>query len=135
MSVQVRIYYEDTDAGGVVYHANYLGYLERGRTEFLRERGVSVRQLADEGQIFPVVRLEIDFRYPAVLDDLLGVETEVVKVGKTSFTLRQKVIRSSDDRTLVEALVTLVCVRPGMKPRRLPDVLLLALDPNRMEAE
>jgi acyl-CoA thioester hydrolase len=131
MSVQVRIYYEDTDAGGVVYHANYLGYLERGRTEFLRERGVSVRQLADEGQIFPVVRLEIDFRSPALLDDLLRVETEVVKVGKTSFTLRQKVIHSSDDRTLVEALVTLVCVRPGMKPRRLPEVLLLALDPAR----
>jgi len=135
MSVQVRIYYEDTDAGGVVYHANYLGYLERGRTEFLRERGVSVRQLADDGQIFPVVRLEVDFRSPALLDDLLRVDTEVVKVGKTSFTLRQKVMNSIDDRTLVEAVVTLVCVRPGMKARRLPEVLLLALDPNRMREE
>lgn len=131
MSVQFRVYYEDTDAGGVVYHANYLGFLERGRTEFLRERGVSVRQLADEGQVFPVVRIEIDFRSPARLDDLLRVETEVLKVGNTSFTLRQKVVQSSDDRILVEALVTLVCVRPGMKARRLPELLLNALDPNR----
>lgn len=127
MATEIRIYYEDTDAGGVVYHANYLGYLERGRTEFLRERGVSVRELAEGGCIFPVVRIEIDFRAPAMLDDLLRVDTAVVRTGRTSFTLNQKVSRAADGRVLVEALVTLVCVRPGMKARRLPEVLLQVL--------
>jgi len=126
MGTEVRIYYEDTDAGGVVYHANYLGYLERARTEFLRELGVSVKELNDEGCIFPVVRVEIDYRAPAVLDDLLKIETLVQNVGKTSFTLRQKIARSADNHPLVEALVTLVCVRPGMKARRLPEVLINA---------
>ncbi len=135
MSVQVRIYYEDTDAGGVVYHANYLGYLERGRTEFLRDRGVSVRQLADEGQIFPVIRLEIDFRSPARLDDLLTVDTEMVLFTKSSFTLRQRIRQANNDRILVEAVVKLVCVRPGMKPRRLPELLLQALDLNWVPKE
>ncbi|GAM08518.1 acyl-CoA thioester hydrolase YbgC [Geobacter sp. OR-1] len=128
MSAEIRIYYEDTDAGGVVYHANYLGYLERGRTEFLRDRGVSVRELADAGCIFPVVRIEIDYRAPAVLDDLLRVETEVVRAGKSSFTLRQRIVKIADSKVLVEASVTLACVRPGMKARRLPLELLNAID-------
>ena len=127
MGTEIRIYYEDTDAGGVVYHANYLGYLERGRTEYLRGRGVSVKELADLGQIFPVVRLEIDFRAPAELDDLLTVSTEVRRVGRTSFTLRQQIMRPLDERLLVDALITLVCVRPGMKARRLPEALIHAL--------
>jgi acyl-CoA thioester hydrolase len=127
MGTEVRIYYEDTDAGGVVYHANYLGYLERGRTEFLRERGISVKELSDGGCIFPVVRIEIDYRAAAVLDDLLDVETHVLNVGNTSFTLQQKIVRIADDRLLAEARVTLVCVRPGMKARRLPELLKKAL--------
>lgn len=127
MGTEVRIYYEDTDAGGVVYHANYLGYLERGRTEFLRNRGLSVRQLADDGCVFPVVRIEIDYRASAVLDDLLTITTVPIAVGKTSFTVRQTILRSIDNRTLVEAMVTLVCVRPGMKARRLPEALIHAL--------
>jgi acyl-CoA thioester hydrolase len=127
MGTEVRIYYEDTDAGGVVYHANYLGYLERGRTEFLRERGVSVRELADAGSIFPVVRVEINYRAPAVLDDLLTIETGLVESGKTSFTLQQRIVRRRDEVLLVDALVTLVCVRPGMKAKRLPEALIMAL--------
>lgn len=127
MGTEIRVYYEDTDAGGVVYHARYLGFMERARTEFLRTRGVSVRELADEGCIFPVVRMEIDFRAAAVHDDLLNVETVVVDVGRTSFSVRQKITRVSDGRLLVEALVTLVCVRPGMKARRLPEPLVSVL--------
>lgn len=127
MSTEIRVYYEDTDAGGVVYHARYLGFMERARTEFLRARGVSVRELADEGCIFPVVRMEIDFRAAAVHDDLLNVETVAVDVGRTSFTVRQRITRASDSRLLVEAMVTLVCVRPGMKARRLPEPLVNVL--------
>ncbi len=118
--MEFRIYYEDTDAGGVVYHANYLGFFERARTEFFRERGVSVRELHDQGSIFPVVRLEIDYKAPACLDDLVRVETEVLEVGRTSFTLGQRIVRSSDNRLLASGRVTLVCVGPGMRAKRLP---------------
>jgi acyl-CoA thioester hydrolase len=127
MPFDMRIYYEDTDAGGVVYHSNYLGFMERARCEYLRGHGVSVKEFADKGAIFPVVRLEIDFRAPAVLDDLLTIETEPVSVGKTSFTLRQRIYHKADTRLLAEALVTLVCVRPGMKARRLPSELVTIL--------
>jgi len=125
--MELRVYYEDTDAGGVVYHANYLGYFERGRTEYLRERGLSVADLAARGFIFPVVRLEIDYRVPAVLDDLVRIETEVLEVGKTSFTLGQQAVRAIDGRLLADGRVTLVCVTPAMKARRLPNELLQAL--------
>ena len=119
-SMEFRIYYEDTDAGGVVYHARYLGFFERGRTEFFRDRGLSVQNLHDEGSIFPVVRMEIDFRAPARLDDLVRVETEMLEMGKTSFTMGQRLLRVVDNRLLVEGKVTLVCVGPEMKPKRLP---------------
>jgi len=111
----------------VVYHANYLRYFERGRTEYLRERGLSVADLAERGYIFPVVHLEIDYRAPAVLDDLVRVETEVLDMRKTSFTLGQQVVRAVDGRVLAAGRVTLVCTSSAMKARRLPDELLLAL--------
>lgn len=123
----MRIYYEDTDAGGVVYHANYLRYFERGRTEYLRERGLSVGELATQGYIFPVIRLEIEYRAPAVHDDLVRVATEVLSVGKTSFTLGQQVVRALDGKLLADGKVTLVCTTPDLKARRLPDDLLVAL--------
>lgn len=125
--MKLRIYYEDTDAGGVVYHARYIHYFERARTEFLRERGLSVGELHEAGSIFPVVRLEVDFRAPAVLDDLVRIETEVLEVGKTSFTLGQQVVRDLDGKLLVDGRVTLVCVGPGMKAKRLPPDLVRVL--------
>ena len=126
--MNVKIYYEDTDAGGVVYYANYLHYFERGRTEFLRERGLSVRELHDRGFIFPVVRMEIDYRAPAVHDDLVRVETCVLEVRKTSFTVGQQVVRALDGKLLVDGKVTLACVGPGMKAKRLPAELLQVLN-------
>jgi acyl-CoA thioester hydrolase len=126
--MEFRIYYEDTDAGGVVYHANYLNYFERGRTEFFRERGVSVRELHDQGCIFPVVRLEVDFRSPAVHDDLLRVETEVLTVGKSSFALGQQVVRVVDGKLLAGGTVTLACVGPNMRAKRLPEEILRVLE-------
>jgi acyl-CoA thioester hydrolase len=124
---EFRVYYEDTDAGGVVYHATYLGFLERGRCEFIRARDRSVAELARQGVVFPVARLEIDYRAPAVLDDLLRVETVVLEVGRTSFTMAQQVVRVADGKPLVTARVTLVCVGPGFKARRLPLELREAL--------
>jgi acyl-CoA thioester hydrolase len=122
-----RIYHEDTDAGGVVYHANYLRYLEQGRTEFLRERGFSVKALQERGYFIPVMRLEIDYLVPAVLDDLIRVETEIQEVTSATFVLTQRAIRVSDGEVLVAAQVTLACTGPGKKARRLPIELIEAL--------
>ncbi|MBU2026314.1 MAG: YbgC/FadM family acyl-CoA thioesterase [Proteobacteria bacterium] len=122
-----RIYYEDTDAGGVVYYANYLRYLEQGRTEFLRARGLSVRELNEQGYLIPVMRLEIDYLVPAVLDDLIRVDTTVQEITNATCTLGQQVVRVSDGETLVDAKVTLACLGPGKKVRRLPRELMQAL--------
>lgn len=118
--MEVRIYYEDTDAGGVVYHSNYISYMERARTEFLRKHGLSVREMHDMGIIFPVVSIEANFRAPARLDDLLEVRTQIAALKNSSFTAAQQVVRKEDGKLLVEAKVTLACVNPEMRPRRLP---------------
>lgn len=126
--MDIRIYYEDTDAGGVVYHANYLRYFERARTEYLRDRGVSVCELAANGHILPVIRLEIDYRAPAVYDDLLRIETEILEVGKSTFTVGQQAFRAIDGKLLVDCRVTLASVSPRMKAHRLPEELLQAFE-------
>lgn len=118
--MDVRIYYEDTDAGGVVYHANYIKYLERARTEFFRSHGFLVAELARNGFVFPVVRLEIDFKAPALHDDLLSVTTTPNRVGGSSFTLSQKIVRQNDGKLLAEGLVTLACINPAFKAQRIP---------------
>lgn len=118
--MEFRVYYEDTDAGGVVYHARYLGFFERGRTEYFRERGLSVQKLHNEGTVFPVVRMELDFRAPARLDDLIKVETALVSAENTSFIMTQRVVLATECKLLAEAKVTLVCVNEQMKPKRLP---------------
>ena len=119
-AMDVRIYYEDTDAGGVVYQANYIKYMERARTEYFRNRGFLVAELADNGFVFPVVRLEIDFKSPALHDDLLSVTTCPTRIGGSSVTFNQKIVRSSDGRLLSDGLVTLACVSPALKARRIP---------------
>jgi len=125
--MEIRVYYEDTDAGGVVYHSNYLKYFERGRTEYLRDRGFSVGELARRGFVFPVVHLEINYRAPALHDDLLIVETAVLEIRKSSFTLSQQVLRAADEKLLADGKVKLACVGPGMKPRRLPEEIVQAM--------
>lgn len=124
----VRVYYENTDAGSVVYHAEYLNFFERARTEYMRERGLSVAELHQKGLIFPVVRADVSFRAPAVLDDLLRIETEPAEIGKTSFTLLQRAVRESDGKLLVEGRITLVCTNEQLKARRLPEELLAVLE-------
>ena len=126
--MELRVYYEDTDAGGVVYHSNYINYMARGRTEYLRERGLSVQDLHERGYIFPVVHLEIDYMAPAVHDDLLRVDTCVLELSKASFTLGQKVVRLPDGKLLTDGKVTLVCVGPARRARRLPAEVLEALN-------
>ncbi|MDD2364618.1 MAG: YbgC/FadM family acyl-CoA thioesterase [Desulfuromonadaceae bacterium] len=116
----VRIYYEDTDAGGVVYHSNYIKYFERSRTEYFRNRNFFVAELAGNGFVFPVVRLEIDFKAPAVHDDLLIVTTSPLRVGRSSITFSQKIERQNDNKVIVTGIVTLACITPGFKATRIP---------------
>ncbi len=115
----LRVYYEDTDFSGVVYHANYLRFLERGRTEMLRDLGIDQAALfSGEGALaFAVARLEIDFRRPARMDDLLAVETGVAEVGGASLLLRQRLLRVPADDLLVEASVRVAAVSRGRAVR------------------
>lgn len=128
--MDIRIYYEDTDAAGVVYHANYIKYLERARTEYFRMHGFLVAKLAEEGFVFPVIKLEIDFKAAAHHDELISVETVPVRVGGSTFTLSQKIIRRSDGKLLVNGFVTLACINRTLKAQRIPLAIrqLLALE-------
>lgn len=118
--MEVRVYYEDTDTAGVVYHSNYLNFLERARTELFRSQGLSVAKMAADGSIFPVIKIEISFKFPAVHDDLLLITTIPLKVGGSSFVLRQQVLRQPDKKLMVDAEVTLACINATGKPKRIP---------------
>lgn len=108
-SLTVRVYYEDTDAGGVVYYANYLKYLERARTELLRELGFEQHQLAGEvGLAFAVRSLAVEYLKPARLDDLLGVVTVVEAIGRAQVTFAQSIRRA--DEILLTATVRVACL-------------------------
>lgn len=122
-----RVYWEDTDGGGIVYYANYLRFLERARTEWLRSTGHSQRQLAeDPGILFAVVSLNIDYRRPARLDDELVITCEPRAEGAASLRFEQRILRS--DSVLVEASVRVACLEARrMRPRKLPDFLVTSL--------
>ena len=115
-----RVYYEDTDAGGVVYHANYLRFAERARTEALRDAGIPHSDLVERFSLmFMVHRAEIDYVRPAMLDDLLVVETETMDVGGATVLLRQTVRGPSG--TCATLRIKLACVRiGGNRPARIP---------------
>ncbi|MEA1064459.1 tol-pal system-associated acyl-CoA thioesterase [Apirhabdus apintestini] len=116
----VRVYYEDTDAGGVVYHANYVAFYERARTELLRHRRFNQHALLEERVAFVVRKMTLEYLAPARLDDLLEVQSQITAVRGTSMLFSQKIV-NADGRTLNEAEVLIVCVDPTtMKPRALP---------------
>jgi acyl-CoA thioester hydrolase len=116
----VRVYYEDTDAGGVVYYANYLKFLERARTDWLRGLGYEQTALMrDPGILFAVRRVEVDYLAPARFDDALMVEATVDRVSRVSLQFRQRIRR--DDAVLVDAVVQVVCLdKDKFKPVAIP---------------
>ncbi|MEJ1959143.1 MAG: tol-pal system-associated acyl-CoA thioesterase [Nitrosomonadales bacterium] len=123
-SLPIRVYFQDTDAGGVVYHASYVNFMERARTEWLRERyGYSNGGLMKEfGVVFVVRSLKLDYLKPALLDDLLSVTAQVRETGRSRVVLLQNVMR--DKEILVEAEIHLVCVSvDNFKPVSVPEVL------------
>lgn len=117
----VRVYYEDTDAGGVVYYANYLKYLERARTEWLRAAGWGQGALASErGLLFAVRSIELDYRAPARLDDALEVEARIAEFGRARIDFAQRVLR--DGEPLCVGRVRVACLDAAtFRPRPLPD--------------
>lgn len=122
-SLPVRVYFQDTDAGGVVYHANYLNFMERARTEWLRTHGYSNAALMKEfGLVFVVRSFKLDYLKPALLDDLLDVTAQIKDIGRSRISLLQTVRRG--DELLTEAEVHLVCVSlESFKPVSVPEVL------------
>ncbi|SEH54139.1 YbgC/FadM family acyl-CoA thioesterase [Magnetospirillum fulvum] len=116
----VRVYYEDTDAGGIVYHSCYLNFAERARTEMVRELGISQQTLLQDGTAFAVRRAVVDFLRPARLDDLLTVETELRALGGASLDLDQIIRRNDDGTELVRIGVRLGYITLSGRPTRLP---------------
>ena len=127
--IRLRVYYEDTDLAGVVYYANYLKFIERGRTELLRGAGIDQSRLkTEEGLVFVVRRLEAEYLAPARFDDLLTVATGVAALRGASVEMEQRVRR--DDALLFRARVGLACMGLDGRPRRLPSAIRAILGGN-----
>ena len=123
----MRVYYQDTDAGGVMFHATYLDFFERARMEWMRERGFDARELVSRfGLVFIVRQLEIAYMKPALLDDLVTVSAEVGKMGRAQLTFAQEVRRNGE--TLVRAIVNVACVgADDLKPTPFPEEIRASL--------
>ena len=125
--MEVRIYYEDTDCGGVVYYANYLKYFERARTQYLEERGLSVARLMKEGTVFVVVHADVDYRSPARYDDRLSIETVVSDMTAASLTFSHVVRERESRRVVVEGSARLAATDGNGKVKRLDKAMSAVL--------
>lgn len=126
--IRLRVYYEDTDLAGIVYYANYLKFIERGRSDWLRDLGLDQRALKeDQGLVFAVRRVEADYLAPARFEDMLDVTTDLTEARPARLILTQEVLR--DGATLFRAIVTIVCLDASGRPVRLPDELRRVLAP------
>jgi acyl-CoA thioester hydrolase len=122
-TIEVKIYYEDTDCGNVVYYANYLKYMERGRTEFMADHGFSVSELASQGTVFVVARAEIDYRSSARLGEIIVVKTWISEMTRTSLLFGHTMTDKASGRLIAEAQARLVCVDPNGRIKRVPQEL------------
>ena len=119
---EAKVYYEDTDAGGVVYYANYLKYIERARTEAINSIGLSNKILKDQYQTFIIVKsCNIEFHKPAKLEDKLQIYSNIEKINKASFVMKQVIKRNSEP--ICEAIIELVTVNSSGKPVKIPDLM------------
>ncbi len=132
----IRVYIEDTDAGGIVFHAKYLHYMERARTEWVRSCGVSLRAGLSENVSYVVQKLSIHYAVPARLDDELVVTAEPVEHRRVWMTFRQRVLRASDRELMCDAEVRVACVALDTgKPRRLPENMMALLQEQMQRRE
>ena len=119
---EVKVYYEDTDSGGVVYYANYLKFLERARTEIITSIGLNNKKLLNEYGVLIIVKsCNIEYKKPAELEDILKISSKVISSTRTSFFMRQVIFKQSD--IISEAEVRLVCVSPKGKPVQIPGAI------------
>ena len=126
-ALRCRVYYEDTDAGGIVYYVNYLKFMERARTECLRSLGFAQSQLAGENLLFVVHSAEARYHAPARLDDELFITAEVIELNRASLRFRQQVRRATDEALLCEGQFVVACVRAeNLKPQVIPAALRAA---------
>lgn len=119
--MEIKIYYQDTDCGGVVYYANYLTYFERARTEWFAEKGVNIKEYADSGIHFVVRHAEAEFISPAVYGDTIVVNTRFESTAGVRIVLSYKIEEKISKRLLVTGKTTLVCVGDNFKPRRISE--------------
>lgn len=120
--MRIKIYYHDTDCGQVVYYANYLKYIEEARTEFFENRGISIRQLAQDGVLFVVGRQEIDYKFPSFYGDVLEVDTEIIAISTVKIEFRHK-MRNQNNQIVCLAKTVMVCVGNDLKPKIIPEEL------------
>jgi acyl-CoA thioester hydrolase len=114
-----RVYYEDTDAGGIMYHGNFVNFCERSRTEWINANGISNTELRERGVGIVVRHLEAEYYAPAVLEDIVNVTTEILEVKNSSFILKHTMMR--EETVLFDMKVVLVCITPEGRPMRIPD--------------
>ena len=118
--MRIRIYYEDTDAGGVVYYANYLNYFERARTEYFEQKGINIKQWKDKDIQFVVVHAEVDYKSPAQYADEINIDVSVKNKSLASFELGYSVKNVSSGKTVVTGSTRMACIGKNFKPIRIP---------------
>ena len=118
--MKMRIYYEDTDCGNVVYYANYLKYMERSRTELLRERGIDLAEYHKNGHLFAVTEANIRYKAPARYNDLLDLESKIVELTPVTMLFSTDIKRAADGALLVTGDVRVACITPEGKAQRMP---------------
>jgi acyl-CoA thioester hydrolase len=125
-----KIYYHDTDAGGVVYYANYLKYFEEARTEFFSSIGIDLKALQDKGILFVVAKVEVDYQSPAHYQEELDIEVNIKNLRNASFSVYYRITEGAGARLIVEAQTKMVCVNKDLGPIKIPDDILAILHKN-----
>lgn len=125
-SIEKRIYYHDTDCGGVVYYANYLKYLEEARTEYLLSKGFDLQKLSSKGVWFAVAKVEIEYKSPARYQDTIKILTTIEKIKYSAMQFFQKILKNNT--IISEARTVLICVRNDFKPIAIPEEIRQSLD-------
>jgi acyl-CoA thioester hydrolase len=118
--MEIKIYYEDTDCGNVVYYANYLRYMERARTEYMADRGAPVKELMDRGTLFMIARVEVDYRSSGRYGDTIVVETWVPGTTGATITFQHTMKEKTSGRIITECKAVAVCVDAKGRPKRIP---------------
>jgi len=130
----IRVYFDDTDAGGVVYHANYLRFMERARSDMLRVAGIDQRAAMEAGEgVYVVSEIAVRYRRPAKLDDDLLVVSQIVKIGAATCAIHQRVMRGTE--TMTDAIVTAALMDPKGRPKRQPKAWIDIFERLMLQAE